>query len=312
MLLATVTVGTGLAVLGHAGIALVVVLLVLAGALLAPDREAADPVRSVPSGRSDAVLVPAAPGDEPGTRPDPGARDAPDATDTPDASGTPDVAGRQVAELSRGALSAQAYSTELGRAFGAGRQGTDAVLRELAGLQEPVSRTSKTLDSTRTLSFQIFGQIQALEVSSDEISGVVESIRRIASQTNLLALNATIEASRAGEAGRGFAVVAAEVRTLAQEARRATETIDGIVAELKDMTGSTLELAENSSGQVEQASASMADVVTAMTRAYTCEAEAKEALDVAGRCAADVAGALEDLARLAGDGAAPGLERADV
>lgn len=208
-------------------------------------------------------------------------------------------AGCPWAELSQGVQSAQAHSVELAGAFEVGRSHADLGLVELHGLQEPVSRTARELDSARGLSFQIFGQVQALEVSSDEISGVVESIRKIASQTNLLALNATIEASRAGEAGRGFAVVASEVRTLAQEARRATETIDGIVADLKDMTGSTMQLAESASGQVEQASTSMSAVVDSMSRAYTFESEAKQAIEDAERRAANVAEALQDLARVA-------------
>ena len=206
---------------------------------------------------------------------------------------------RAWAELSAGALSAHAHSVKLNQAFETGRTHADIGLVEFQGLQEPISRTARELDSVRGLSFQIFGQIQALEVSSAEISGVVGSIRKIASQTNLLALNATIEASRAGKAGRGFAVVASEVRTLAQEARRATETIDGIVAELKEMTASTLQLAESTSGQIEQASTSMFAVVNSMTRAYASESDAREALEDASRCAAEITEALREIAGLA-------------
>ena len=65
------------------------------------------------------------------------------------------------------------------------------------------------------------------------IDQVVEFIAGVADQTNLLALNATIEAARAGEVGRGFAVVAGEVKELATETDKATESIRGSVRSLQ-------------------------------------------------------------------------------
>ena len=57
------------------------------------------------------------------------------------------------------------------------------------------------------------------------MGSIIELINGITGQINLLALNATIELARAGEAGRGFAVVASEVKSLANQAKQATDKI---------------------------------------------------------------------------------------
>jgi methyl-accepting chemotaxis protein len=68
-------------------------------------------------------------------------------------------------------------------------------------------------------------QAQRLTEAAQSMSGIVDLINNITGQINLLALNATIESARAGEAGRGFAVVASEVKSLANQAKGATDKI---------------------------------------------------------------------------------------
>lgn len=75
----------------------------------------------------------------------------------------------------------------------------------------------------------------------EQVAGFSGTIETIAKQTNLLALNATIEAARAGDAGRGFGVVANEVKSLAEQTRKATRQIDATVRDLTSEIGSLIQ-----------------------------------------------------------------------
>ncbi len=80
-------------------------------------------------------------------------------------------------------------------------------------------------------------QAKRLSDAAQAMSGIVEIIGNITGQINLLALNATIESARAGEAGRGFAVVASEVKSLASQAKQATDKIDMEIESLNGISG---------------------------------------------------------------------------
>jgi hypothetical protein len=165
---------------------------------------------------------------------------------------------------------------------GAGRDGALELSSALTGLRESTMTTAADVENTRNLSFQILGQIQVLDEMSEQITSIVEKVRSIASQTNMLALNATIEAARAGESGRGFAVVATEVKNLALSSRDATAAIDQVVAEMKEMTQATIEVAELASNEIEGASTGMQQVLDGFDRAAGTDHEVARALTEAG------------------------------
>ncbi len=79
------------------------------------------------------------------------------------------------------------------------------------------------LDEGQRFRTRLEGQADALRAVMTQLAAIVTSIGDITAQTRLVALNAAIAAARAGEAGTGFAVVAREVKSLAEDIRRATE-----------------------------------------------------------------------------------------
>jgi methyl-accepting chemotaxis protein len=102
--------------------------------------------------------------------------------------------------------------------------------------------------------------------SSKKIAEIIYVIDSIAFQTNILALNAAVEAARAGEQGRGFGVVAGEVRNLAQRSATAAK-------EIKTLINDSVNKVEAGSRQVNQAGATMAEIVQAVKRVTDIMAE---------------------------------------
>jgi len=113
---------------------------------------------------------------------------------------------------------------------------------------------------------QVVDTMDAINESSRKIVDIISVIDGIAFQTNILALNAAVEAARAGEQGRGFAVVASEVRSLAQRSAAAAK-------EIKTLIDDSVAKVDTGSSLVEQAGATMSDVVESVRRVTDVVAE---------------------------------------
>ena len=106
---------------------------------------------------------------------------------------------------------------------------------------------------------QVVDTMKGINESSRRISDIIQVIDGIAFQTNILALNAAVEAARAGEQGRGFAVVASEVRSLAGRSAEAAK-------EIKSLISASVERVEHGTTLVDNAGATMTEVVNSIRR----------------------------------------------
>lgn len=157
-------------------------------------------------------------------------------------------------------------------------EGVTIVRQAVEDMQEVEALARRTSD--------IIGQ---LGQTSERIGEMVDTIRRISSQTNLLAINATIEAAHAGEQGRGFAVVAGEVRSLADQSRKAAVEIDQLTQSIRDgvmaaidgmgncvnRAGGGVVLSRNAGDVINQVNLGMQDLVRMMAE-FSVVAREKE------------------------------------
>ena len=135
------------------------------------------------------------------------------------------------------------------------RQSADAAAQanQLAASAQSVAQRGGAVVS------QVVSTMDEINASSKRIADIIGTIDGIAFQTNILALNAAVEAARAGEQGRGFAVVAGEVRSLAQRSAEAAREIKGLI-------GSSVERVETGARLVQDAGATMGEIVASVQR----------------------------------------------
>ncbi|XGI80882.1 methyl-accepting chemotaxis protein IV [Enterobacter hormaechei] len=167
------------------------------------------------------------------------------------AAGNNDLSSRteqQAASLAQTAASMEQLTATVGQNADNARQAS-----ELAKNAATTAQAGGVQVSTMTHT------MQEIATSSQKIGDIISVIDGIAFQTNILALNAAVEAARAGEQGRGFAVVAGEVRNLASRSAQAAKEIKGLIEE-------SVNRVQQGSKLVNNAAATMIDIVSSVTR----------------------------------------------
>jgi methyl-accepting chemotaxis protein len=133
-----------------------------------------------------------------------------------------------------------------------------------------VERAVSTMSAAKDQADSVAESIVRLAEQTQAVGDIIGLVNDISDQTNLLALNAAIEASRAGEHGKGFSVVAAEVKSLAEQAKKATVEVRRILGEIQKMaTQSVLstEQYSKSMAQASEAALSAGDTIRALAAA---------------------------------------------
>ena len=135
---------------------------------------------------------------------------------------------------------ADAAAEASNRVTGSARDGVAAVEKTGQGMTTIRSRTVKAVE-----------KVKEMNMRSQEIGRIVETIDQIADKTDMLALNAAVEAARAGEHGRGFAVVADQVRKLSEDSKDATQDINILIERVQQSVNQAITAMEGVATEVD-------------------------------------------------------------
>ena len=118
-----------------------------------------------------------------------------------------------------------------------GRESINAVIAAMKKIDSQMNIISET--------------VLKLSDQNRTIGEITSSVSDIADQSNLLAVNAAIEAAKAGEHGRGFTVVAQEIRSLADQSKKATAQVKEILNEINKSVNQAVGVTEQGTRTVE-------------------------------------------------------------
>jgi len=135
-------------------------------------------------------------------------------------------------------------------------------------VNETVTVATSNTDSARTAG----EKAKAFQEAIGQVNQMTARITDIAKQTQLLSFNASIEAARAGDAGRGFQVVATEIKSLADDSKKAADEIRAItdgIQDAADEISSFVATTASGTEQVQNMSRRIADVLGQVSVSFT-------------------------------------------
>ncbi|WBU51831.1 methyl-accepting chemotaxis protein [Paracoccus sp. SCSIO 75233] len=169
------------------------------------------------------------------------------------AQGADDLAKRgesQAASLEQTAAAVEQISGNTATTSGAAQEVNDAA-----------QNAEKVVKHGNDVVADAVSAIERIEQHTKSMGEFTTVIENFAFQTNLLSINAAVEAARAGEVGRGFAVVAQEVRNLAQQSGKASQSIAELIGKSENEVKSGADLVRQTGTALNDIQTAVRDVV---------------------------------------------------
>lgn len=110
---------------------------------------------------------------------------------------------------------------------------TEELSRNLGHIAKSFSIKVEGLKSMGDLVKKSVEKTQAIKQYSENIQAIIGMIDNISEQTNLLAFNAAVESTHAGEYGKGFKVISTEIRDLADQSVKSTQSIANLIEDMR-------------------------------------------------------------------------------